>query len=117
LFFYSSEGLTGSVLQGVQQPYLISTTSARENTEHILLSINTYPNPTVNNLYLTVQGFQNQQEVSYILTDMLGRNLIEGEVTQEITEIDMEGLSPATYVLRIIANNTEQKSFNIIKNR
>ena len=63
--YTTNTGSNGSIAQGVQQPYIISTTGLNETTIHLEMSI--YPNPTTNYLTLKVDLTKN---LSYQLFDM-----------------------------------------------
>jgi hypothetical protein len=108
-------GTNGSVFQGVQQPYEISVVTAVENTEGITLDCIVYPNPTRNTIKLSVRSpdFDN---MCYRLFDLSGILIQEMKVEGEETVISMNDLVPSVYILRVIRNKKELKTFKIIKN-
>ena len=79
-------GSTGSVAQGVQQPFEIFTLTGAEFTS-ITVNAVAYPNPIMEN------------------------SIIETE-----TLLNMDSLPTATYILKLVDNNKEIKTFKIIKN-
>lgn len=106
---------TGSVAQGVQQPYEISVVTAIENTEGITLEYKVYPNPTSGEIILTIKPFEGDN-FRCRLYDMNGILLMDKLIISDITEISMENLAPAPYILIVMNGNMEIKTFRIIKN-
>jgi hypothetical protein len=107
-------GTTGTITQGVQQPFEIVTLSGSE-FENIRLEAVIYPNPTTTNVTLKITNF-NLDQVSYMLFDMNGRVLNEGKIVSEETVIDMDRYAVATYLLKVNSNSKALKTFKIIKN-
>ena len=106
-------GTTGSVAQGVQQPFEIQTVLGAENF-NINLQLAVYPNPTTNWLQLEVRNtdFSN---LSYQLFDLNGRMILNEKITAETSSIQMERLPAAIFLLKVVSNNKEVKTFKIIK--
>lgn len=106
-------GTNGSVAQGVQQAFEIYTLLGAENF-NINLQLAVYPNPTTNWLQLEVKNtdFTN---LSYQLFDLNGKMIYNQKVTAETSTISMEQLPTAIFLLKIVSNNKEVKSFKIIK--
>ena len=109
--FSANAGSNGSVTQGVQQPYEISVLSVAEQAENISLSV--YPNPSTDYLYLT--SSDENSDLSYQLFDMNGRLLKSEKITENQTNIDMQGLVSATYFVKVNQGNKTVKTFKIIK--
>lgn len=107
-------GTTGTITQGVQQPFEIVTLSGAEFTS-IKLEAMVYPNPTTTNVTLKITNF-NLDQVSYLLFDMNGRVLNEGKIVSEETVIDMDRYAVATYLLKVNSDSKQLKTFKIIKN-
>lgn len=114
LVYSSSYGNSGSVAEGVQQPFEISVVSGVE-TVGIDLTLSVYPNPTTDYLLLKVEG-DKLSGLSYQLFDMNGKLLAEKSIADSETHVEVSGLVPATYLLRIAKNGVEVKTFKIIKN-
>lgn len=119
VFFNSLESSSGTVSEGVQQTYVISENPNPDPTDNInnslLVDIKVYPNPIVDKLIvkqneLFIDGY------SYFLTDVSGKVLTENTLNSTETEIDMYEYSSATYFLKIKKNDSEIKTFKIIKN-
>ena len=114
IVYTTNTGTTGSVAQGVQQPYEISIVLGIEDNS-INLGLSAYPNPTTNFLTLNV-GNAELSTLNFQLYDILGK-LIESRKIISISEtIAMENLPTATYFLKVSNNNNEVKTFKIIKN-
>lgn len=111
MVFSANAGANGSVTQGVQQPYEISVLSVSENAENINLSV--YPNPSTDYLYLT--SSDEISGLSFQLFDMNGRLLKSEKITENQTNIDMQGLVSATYFVKVNQGNKTVKTFKIIK--
>lgn len=111
--YTSIQGSNGSLAQGVQQPYEISTVLGLEESQ-INLSINAYPNPTSSFLTLTVGDFE-LLNLNFQMFDIKGQLIKCEKVTNSTTTIFMEDLPSATYIFKIINNNKEVKTFKIIK--
>jgi hypothetical protein len=104
---------SGTVSQGVQQAYEIFTVGIKETELNILLTV--FPNPTSDNLSLQISDYNNEK-LSYKLFDMQGKQLSNGQITAQQTQIDMTGLPTATYFVNIVNQENKQvQSFEIIK--
>lgn len=108
-------GTSGSLAQGVQQPYEISVLTAIEEAKGINLSVSAYPNPTNDYLTLEVKDFE-LSNLNFQLYDMNGKLLQSKKITGSQTSIVMINLVPATYFVKVIQGNKEVKTFKIIKN-
>lgn len=113
-----SASTTGSVAQGVQQPFEISVVGI-DNTNDIILNCSVYPNPTSDFLKLNV-GKNSIENLSYQIYDISGKLLENNKVTSNEIIISMKNFVPAIYFLKVLRlNNTslqEIKTFKIIKN-
>jgi len=107
-------GSTGSVAQGVQQPFEIATLTGAEFTT-ITVNAMVYPNPTHSILTIAITDYS-LESMSYQLIDILGRTVIENSIKNSETLLNMDNLQASTYILKLINNNQEIKTFKIIKN-
>lgn len=110
--YSTNTGTNGSVAQGVQLPFEITTTLGIKNTT-IHLEWAVYPNPTTDVLTLKTESNTN---LSYQLYDLQGKTMANGTVRSNTTTIKMEGLQTAAYFLNVTDNNQTVKTFKIIKN-
>jgi hypothetical protein len=112
--YTTSTGAGGSVAQGVQQSFVITTTGINETALAISLSI--FPNPTADNLTLQISDY-NKEKLTYQLFDMQGKQLSDGQIVAQQTQIDMNSLPTATYFINVLNQEKKQvQSFKIIKN-
>jgi len=106
----------GSVQNGVQQVYSISILTSTSQAKDIELNITSYPNPTSNDLNLSIKDFDFNNSV-FQLYNLQGELLINEKVTSTITKIQLSHLPKAVYILKILNQNQEIKNFKIIKNQ
>mgnify|MGYP006099570001 FL=1 len=105
---------SGSLAQGVQQAYEISTSVGIEVTE-INLELVAYPNPTNSLLTLNIGNYNNEKLI-YQLYDIQGMLLDSKQVVNSSTTINAQKLSVGTYLLNVLDNNSLIKTFRIIRN-
>jgi len=110
--YTTNTGTNGSVAQGVQQPYEISTTVGINET-FINLELSVYPNPTTN--YLTLKTDDNTN-LSYQLYDMQGKVIETKKISSNATNISLEAQPTASYFLSVVKDNQIVKTFKVIKN-
>ena len=112
---YSTNTSTnGSVSEGVQQPYEIFVITGTEVLPSVSLSCKVFPNPITDFLILSV-GESEKKDLSYRLSDLNGRVIASSKVIDEQTKIQMGTLRDGNYFLTVVRNNTEIKTFKIIK--
>ena len=99
--------------QGVQQPFEISILGL--DNYQINLVMQTYPNPTKDYLVLNVHALDLSNMI-FQLYDVNGRLIETRTMFNPIETICMMNLPSSVYVLKVINNNKEVKSFKIIKN-
>jgi len=114
--FMTAVGSAGSLMEGLQQPYIIeSITGIEENSFNLGYAV--YPNPTVDYILLKSNVDKvNGENIVYTLYNFEGQAIDKREVHEEITLIPMNMYRPATYFLKVISGGTNLKSFRIIKN-
>ncbi|MDD2307220.1 MAG: T9SS type A sorting domain-containing protein [Prolixibacteraceae bacterium] len=115
--YTTNSGTTGTVSQGVQQPYEISVITGFEDIKWMNLNCSVYPNPTTDYLTLKIDASASIpiRNLSYQLYDMNGRLLESGKLESYETQIVMVNLVPETYLLEVFDQNKIVKSFKIIK--
>jgi hypothetical protein len=107
---------SGSVVQGVQQPFEISIITGIEPAEGITLVCSVYPNPASDFLTLKIENYD-KKSLSYKLFDANGKLLESVKVTGNETIISMANLLSALYILKVLDNQNEIKIFKIIKTK
>ncbi|PKN95595.1 MAG: hypothetical protein CVU43_24405 [Chloroflexi bacterium HGW-Chloroflexi-5] len=111
--YQAPNGSSGVITEGIQQPYEIFEIEAIDEAGNISLSV--YPNPTVDFLTLEINDFD-LSTLSFRLSDIQGKVLLEKEITESKSNIPMENLTSATYFLTVSDKNGMIKTFKIIKN-
>lgn len=113
VLYNTSSGVDGTVSQGVQQAYEISTAVGLEET-NIRLTFYTYPNPTSDFLTIEYEGIP-ESELSYVLYDMNGKPLESNSIIGSITMLNMKQYTTGNYFLQVRKNGQQVKAFKIIK--
>ena len=91
IVYTTHTGTTGSVAQGVQQPYEISVELGIENTS-IALDVSAYPNPTTHYLTLHI-GNTLSENLHFELCDLGGKILERRKINSNTETINMETLA------------------------
>ena len=115
IVYKTNQGTEGSVLQGVQQPFEISVITGLENTNWINLECKAFPNPVTQNLTLELES-PNIQDYHYQLYTIDGRLIEIKTIVNTNTIISMSNLTDSIYLLKVLRNNQEVKTFKIVKN-
>ena len=117
LFFMTYEGTSGSVSEGVQQPYEISVVTGIDKAEGIELRASAYPNPVSDYLILSIEN-DHFDNLEFRLFDVNGKLLSHGKITGREITIPMTGLISGNYFLKVIQTMPvplDVKTFKIIK--
>lgn len=114
---YTAKTVSGGMVStGVQQTYEVSVVSGMEEGSGIHLHLAAYPNPVAAQLTIEVDmPTAKGRKLSYHLYDLNGRLLQQQEISGTKTELRVEELAPATYILKVNAGNKELKTFRILK--
>lgn len=107
-------GTSGSVVQGVQQPYEISFLNSID-VEDVVLNYLVYPNPTTGRVTLCINN-EEYNKYRYLLYSIVGIILQQDNIGAVSTEVHMEDYPPSTYFLKILKGENEIKLFKIVKN-
>jgi hypothetical protein len=112
--YISFTGNSGSVLQGVQQPFEIMVVTGIVPHNEITLEYMVYPNPAGDFLTLRIQR-DRIENLNYLLLEMNGK-IIEAQDIEKIeTSISLQGYQPATYILKVFDGTKEIKTLKIVK--
>jgi hypothetical protein len=109
-----NSAVTGSITEGVQQPYEISVISSIETLDGISLQCIAYPNPVIDRLSLSIEN-PVYNNLSFNLIGPDGSVLINKKIIDVSTTIPMQDLVPASYFLIIYQKDRAIKTFQIIK--
>ncbi len=104
----------GTVYQGVQIPFEIYVVTGIPEAKGITLECSVYPNPATDHMILKIEGNKSFGYFS-ALYDLKGKLIRKQEITDPETILSMQGLAPATYLLRITDHHKVIKIFKIIK--
>ncbi|MCR9252162.1 MAG: T9SS type A sorting domain-containing protein [bacterium] len=110
----ASSNDSGSINQGVQQPFEISVITDSPKFNNIHLAMTAYPNPTFGRLTLKASGFE-LSDLNIQIHDLQGKILQSTKLVTAETQIEFQDYKPATYFVRVTANNQLAKVFKIIK--
>ena len=101
----------GSISQGVQQAYEITTETGIDVTE---IQLSAFPNPTSDVLNLTIDG--DFGEVTYSLFNNSSALLAKGTANGPKSQIQMGAFKPGLYFLDVKAEGKTVKRFKVVKN-
>ena len=113
IVYTTNTGTTGSMAQGVQQPYEISTLGT-DTFPEMSLKFNAFPNPTVDVLTLSIEDYD-LTNLSYQMIDINGKIIETHKINQVQTILNMSNRVSALYFIAINDNNKTLKTFKIIK--
>lgn len=112
--YTSVKSITGSVGQGVQQPYEIFEITGTYQ-QGISLEVLAWPIPTAGLLWLRIQN-SHFFPWSYLLFDQVGKLLEHESSTGIDATIDLHQYPAGIYFLKVSAGQQGIKTFKIIKN-
>ena len=98
----------------MQQPYEFFTLG-KDDFPEIQLLMTVYPNPTKSSINLNIQNYS-FENLNYQLFDLNGRQIQSQKISNKDTQIQMENLASAIYLLNVTAHSKTLKTFRIIKN-
>lgn len=104
---------SGSISQGVQQPYEIQTIMGLDNF-NVNLQFVVYPNPTSDWLAIKTSNLK-YDTLRYELFDLNGRLILSDKIISENTILKLQELSTSMYLLKVLESNKEIKLFKIFK--
>ena len=114
LYYNTTLNSNSVITQGIQQPYEIYLISGIGNEKDVML-ITAFPNPTTTTLKLLIQDIK-LDGLNYKLYDLLGKEILSGDIQKNQTELDLNNLMPAVYFIKVFRYNSTIKYFKIIKN-
>jgi len=111
--YHSYSSTAASVNEGVQQPYEISSL-ATDDASMEIKEIRLYPNPVQDLLYVDF-GEKLTGKSTYQLFDVQGKLVKQGNLNLIKNELDMSSIPQSIYIMKIMENNKNVKTFKIIK--
>jgi len=115
MVYTTNNGTSGTVAEGVQQPFEILVETGIDEAIGINLICTVYPNPTSGFLILEVKDFE-LSNLHFQLYDINGKLLQNQKIASKQIFIDMINFVPSTYFVKVLEANKEVKTFKIIKN-
>jgi Secretion system C-terminal sorting domain len=112
--FESATGSSGSINQGVQQPFEFYVNLAN-NQFNYSFSATLYPNPTHDSAILSLENQEPNESLNYNLTDVTGKLITKGNINSKETTIDVAALADACYFLNVFSKNKPVKTFKLLK--
>lgn len=116
VFYTKINGISGTIIEGVQQPYFVYSSLGVSSNSNINLIMSVYPNPTSDFITLKIQN-EGIYNMEFQLFDLSGRLIIRKSIYESETKIQMESLAGSLYFLKILKNDKPIKNFKIIKQK
>lgn len=101
VYTYNKRGAADTVIS-VNEPTVEQ--SIRKSTS-VFTAV--YPNPTYDNLYMDLTQLQTEHKISYSLTDLFGKVILQSETKSVLLQINLSNLASGIYILRIKSENFE----------
>lgn len=114
VFYTTHTGSTGTVSEGVQQPYEIFVVTGINEYPESEVELDLYPNPSNGFAKLRIKN-HDPESLTYELWNTNGTMVLKNQVVQEETVLDLEKLPPSVYYLQILNSTSIIKTFKIIK--
>ncbi len=114
IVYTSHTGTSGYVTEGLQQPYEISVVTSMSESDNMQMAIQVFPNPTVDAVTISLIELPSE-DLNYQVFDMNGKLLMQADIKENKTSIQMTELEPSTYFLKLMADQTIIKIFKIVK--
>lgn len=113
--YRSNTGSVGSVSEGIQQAFVVNS-GVGVNDLAINLNAQVYPNPTTEQLLVTINTNE-YKNMSYQLLDLQGKLLGQNRIINNNASIDFSKLANGTYFVKILDKQRQLKTFQVIKNK
>jgi hypothetical protein len=104
---------TGTITEGVQQPYEILFMTGLDD-ERMSLHCTVYPNPATSEVKLKID-LPSFAPLSYLLNTSDGLKISSGRIDAEETVIPVDALSPGVYLLTVMENEKILSTWKVIK--
>ncbi len=110
------DGETGSVHQGVQQPYNFTIVGIEDLREDIVIRL--FPNPAQSSVYVQLTSptpASNQEQMTARLFSFDGKLILEQTLKDDVNTIPIDQLNAALYLLQVWQGNKFIKSYSLTK--
>ena len=113
--YSASSSSAGTVSAGVQQDYEVSV-ATQVSATNLNIDASVYPNPTTDFLILNVPEIE--ENYTYQVTDINGKQLNTGPINNTQTSIDFSSYVIGIYFIKLVGQaNSNIKTFQVIKNK
>ena len=112
--YTTNTGATGSIAQGVQQPFEITKVLTADTFSDLVKELKVFPNPTTENLTISLTRLSTNS-LDYEIIDTNGKLFKAEKGMGNETNIDVSSFPAAIYFLKIKNQNQEIKTYKIIK--
>jgi hypothetical protein len=99
--------------QGFHQPKLTVTSISEMNNDKINVVV--FPNPTSDELKLII-NLDKLENIRFELYDLNGMKIIQDDIRNTETTLELNNLKSSIYILRIFKDNKKISTYKIIKN-
>jgi len=114
LAYTNLSGTSGSVTEGVQQPFEISLYTDLQDAGDLGFECSAYPNPATDQVNVKIENYTSRK--LYIrLYDANGKLLQNMKVITSETSIPLADFTPGSYLLEVFNSQNVIRSFKIIK--
>jgi hypothetical protein len=114
LVFKVINGSTTPIERGVIQNYEITVSTVIEKPEDMNMECHINHNSADGNMHLVIRPFEDDN-MRFRLYDMNGKLLRENKIENKELVMPVENLSPATWLVKVLNNDTEVRLFKIEK--
>jgi hypothetical protein len=111
--YTGGESQFGSINQGVQQPYEYYITDVTE-AQSDFFKIAIFPNPTEAFVQIDIENLP-LVPLTMELLSIEGKRISQQLILSKTTQVNMQGLAPANYFLKIFNTTMPFKVFKIVK--
>jgi hypothetical protein len=113
---YTAQSNSATTLsKGVQQGFELFLITGLEDEDRFGLAATVFPNPTSNYLTVEIKNYSPDSAMEIFLFDAKGQQVHRQQVVDVQTQIAVDHLSPALYVLKLIQGNKLVKVVKLIK--
>ena len=97
-------------------PYLpaLSTSISQQNIKGITYKV--FPVPAAEQLYISINPIKKENDYSFVLNDLSGKNILQKQLSESISLLDISGVPPGIYTGTIFLFNKSIAIFRILKN-
>lgn len=86
-------------------------TTPTQDLLNLFVHVNLFPNPVDKYLNIKYEGAITGEE-KYLISDVNGRRVLTGFLTDQVTQVKTEHLSPGPYIFLLINNTTQKRIYH-----